>query len=371
MGSGSASGGSTAVRDVGPAARVPLLVLGLVALILGVAGGLVRLGFALPAPAAGIVWHGALMASAFFGTLISIERAVAIGRWWAYGAPAACGAGGIALLLSDTRLGFALLVLGAALYVLASGVIYLRQRTLHTGVLALGALGLLAANLALAAGLPSEAAVPSWIAFFALTIGGERLELSRLAPVPPAARLGFGVLSAAVLASALLALWSFDAGLRIGGALLLLSAGWLARYDIASRTVRASGLTRYIAVCLLAGYAWLALGGALLAARGGFTGGRDLWDAALHAVFIGFVFSMVFGHAPVILPAVLRVAFPYRGVLYVPLVLLHVTLVVRVLGDFGVASGWRGAGGAGNALAIALFIVVAAALVLGRSARSR
>lgn len=40
---------------------------------------------------------------------------------------------------------------------------------------------------------------------------------------------------------------------------------------------------------------------------------------------------MVFGHAPVILPAVLRVPLPYHPVLYLPLVLLHGALVLRIL----------------------------------------
>ena len=74
--------------------------------------------------------------------------------------------------------------------------------------------------------------------------------------------------------------------------------------------LRATGLTRYIALCLLAGYAWLALSGVLLAMGASFDNGRALWDAALHSILLGFVFSMVFGHAPVILPAVLRVALP-------------------------------------------------------------
>ena len=81
------------------------------------------------------------------------------------------------------------------------------------------------------------------------------------------------------------------------------------------------------------------------------------YDAALHAVFVGFVFSMVFGHAPVILPAVLRVRFPYHPVLYVPLVVLHASLAVRVLVSVPVGA-W------GNAAAIALFVATAAALVL-------
>ena len=81
------------------------------------------------------------------------------------------------------------------------------------------------------------------------------------------------------------------------------------------------------------------------------------YDAALHAVFVGFVFSMVFGHAPVIVPAVLRVRFPYHPVLYAPLALLHASLAVRVLVSVPVGA-W------GNAAAIALFVAIAALLVL-------
>ena len=43
----------------------------------------------------------------------------------------------------------------------------------------------------------------------------------------------------------------------------------------------------------------------------------------IHALFLGFVISIVFGHAPVILPAVLRVPLPYRSVFYRPLAMLH------------------------------------------------
>ena len=158
------------------------------------------------------------------------------------------------------------------------------------------------------------------------------------------------------------------AALRLACVLLVALAVWLARYDIASRTVRASGLTRYIAVCLLSGYAWLGFGGLALAVAG--SGAPDLWDAALHAVMLGFVFSMVFGHAPVILPAVLRVAFPYNAMLYAPFVVLHASLALRIAGDVFRAPAWRAAGAAGNAAAIVLFIATAAALVALRRTRA-
>jgi hypothetical protein len=352
------------VRDVPPPARAPLLALGFVALAFGVAGGLARLGIAPAAPGA-IAWHGALMASAFFGTLIALERAVALGRLWAYAAPLASGLGGVLLLAGSIRGALALFLVGSAIFGAASVVVFLKQRALHTGVLALGAAALFTANAALAAQAALDAVALGWIAFLALTIGGERLELSRLVRAPRAARAAFVLVSVALFAAALAAPWQTAAGLRLAGVLLVALAAWLARYDIASRTVRSSGLTRYIALCLLAGYAWLAFGGLALAAQGA---GRELWDAALHAVLLGFVFSMVFGHAPVILPAVLRVAFPYSAALYGPLALLHLSVALRVAGDLAHQAPWRAAGAAGNAVAIALFILTAAALVATRRA---
>jgi hypothetical protein len=80
---------------------------------------------------------------------------------------------------------------------------------------------------------------------------------------------------------------------------------------------------------------------------------------------------MVFGHAPVILPAVLRIPLPYRPLLYAPLALLHATLVLRIAGDFAASSALRAWGGAGNVAAIALFILTAAGLALSSRTRAR
>jgi hypothetical protein len=349
--------------DLPPRARAPLLLLGGIALLTGIAGGLVRLGVALPSPAQGIAWHGVLMASAFFGTLIALERAVAIGRLWAYLAPAGSGAGGIVVLAGALQTGFVLLALGAAVFAFASASIWWRERALHTGVLALGSLALFVANLGLATGSAVESVVPSWLAFFVLTIGGERLELSRLAPVPRAARLAFGAVAFAQFAAALAALGWLEPALRTLGVLFLATSAWLVRYDIATRTVRVPGQTRYIALSLLAGYAWLAIGALFVVVWWGRGEAGQAWDAALHSILVGYVFSMVFGHAPIILPAVLRVPLPYKPLLYAPLALLHAGLVARVAGDLVADAAWREAGALGNAAAILLFIVLAAWLV--------
>ena len=59
-----------------------LLALGFVSLAFGVAGGLARLS-GLEVAGTATALHGPLMVSAFFGTVISPERAVALGRVWA------------------------------------------------------------------------------------------------------------------------------------------------------------------------------------------------------------------------------------------------------------------------------------------------
>jgi hypothetical protein len=307
-----------------------------VSLAFGVAGGLARLSPLGVLPSA-VALHGPLMVSAFFGTVIALERAAALDRLWAYAAPLAAGLGGIALLAGFSA-GFALLVLAAGSFLLSTAVVLQRQRSLETATLLAGAAAWLAGNAALFHGTP---AVPWWIAFFALTIAAERLELSRYLKRPRWTRQAFAFLAVALVVAPLVP--------RLVGLVLVLLAAWLLAFDLARITVRQAGLPRYVAWCLLAGYFWLGLSGVLLFLS-------IAYDAALHAFFVGFVFSMVFGHAPVILPAVLRVRFPYRPVLYLPLVLLHLTLAVRVFLS-------TAAGAWGNAAAIALFIVTALVLV--------
>jgi hypothetical protein len=337
--------------------RVPLLVLGFVSLAFGVAAGLARFGFALKAPA---TLHGALLAGAFFGTVISLERAVAVARPWAYAAPLACGLAGLAWILgAPAAAGGALLFFGALVLVAASLLVWQRQPATHNAVLAAGAACLaLGGVTAVLAGVAP--AVPAWLGFLALTIAGERLELSRFMPPSPGARLAFAAVCAALFASVVVALLAPETGWSLLAASLLAHAIWLAAKDIARRTVREQGLTRYIAWALLAGYGWLALGALAALGSAEFAPGRPAWDAALHAWFLGFVFSMVFGHAPIIAPALLRVGLPYHAVFYVPLVLLHASVAARVAGSLLVMPGLREAAALGHAAAIVLFILTMA-----------
>ena len=148
---------------------------------------------------------------------------------------------------------------------------------------------------------------------------------------------------------------------------LLALAAWLLRNDIARRTVHQRGLTRYIAVCLLSGYVWLIVGGLVLLAAGELAPGNVSYDALVHALGMGFVFSMVFGHAPIIFPAVLRVAVPYHPYFYAPLIALHGSLVLRLAGDALDDFTLVRAGGLLGAIALAGFIIgTVSAVIRGR-----
>jgi hypothetical protein len=65
----------------------------------GLTGALVLLGVPMPAGTLPLAaTHGVLMTLGFLGTLIALERAVALGRSWGYAAPVGAGLGAMALV---------------------------------------------------------------------------------------------------------------------------------------------------------------------------------------------------------------------------------------------------------------------------------
>jgi hypothetical protein len=332
------------------------------ALVAGVAGGLMRAGVALPEPVIGawmtpaVADHAFLMICAFMGTVISIERAVAVKQRFAFAAPLASGAAGLAMLAGATALAAWLAVLAGVVFIAVNVSVVMRQRMAHTALLLIGAGAWGIGNLLFASRASPGAVVPWWFSFLVLTIAAERLEMTRLmrrrAGAAPALRVVLAVLLLGCAASAVSPLLG---GVLYGAALAGLAA-WLLCFDIARRTVMAHGLSRYMAVCLLLGYAWLAVAGVAWIAA---AMGQPLRDVALHALGLGFVFSMMLGHAPVILPALARVKLHFGAWFYLPLALLHGTLLVRLLGGHGEAH-LRSAGALGNALSILLFVTTVA-----------
>ena len=157
---------------------------------------------------------------------------------------------------------------------------------------------------------------------------------------------------------------------RLFAAGLLALALWLLQYDIARRNIGTQGLTRFIAACLLSGYVWLAVAG-LLGLAGAFSPGHPWRDAPLHAIALGFVLAMVFGHAPIIFPAVTRIKIPYHPALYLPLALLHLTLAVRVLGGLADHFALRQYAALTNGLVLLVFIATMVTLVRSKARKGQ
>ncbi len=362
----------------------------------GVWAGLVRLGWAWRLPRS--AWagnHGALMVAGFLGTLICLERAVALRQARAYG-PAIAAALGTTMLVLGLPVSWAgVLLTGGAL---GLGLLYWPGLTTggpaplpgeapaairpwkaptHHLVMAAGAGLWLGGNILWLSGRALVQVVPWWAGFLLFTIAGERLELSRILrpPRPVRALLLLGV--AIYVAGAALAVALPGAGVRLAAAGSLLLALWLLRFDLARRNLRRSGLTRYIAVCLVTGYAWLAVSGLLgliFGAAGSLDGGAStagpLNDARLHAFFLGFVFSLILAHAPLLFPAVSGRRLAYSWRFYAPLILLQFSLGLRLAGDLLAQTTWRRWGGLFNAVSLLLFILITAAASRGHAADS-
>jgi len=343
--------------------RYALLAFALAALIAAMWAGLLRLDLELPylQPALALS-HGPLMISGFLGTLISLERSVALNRRWAYGAPLLCAIGTLGLLAGFPGVQWPLLIVAGSLALVWNFIAIVRRQTaLFTIAMAAGAAAWLVGNALWIFGVPIPQMVHWWAAFLVLTIAGERLELSRLAPRPANAGYLFLVSAAVFLASLVWASLQRARGLEIAGVGLLLLALWLARFDVARYTIRQAGLPRFIALHLLAGYFWLALGGVFWVLTPSTTLNSNWehfqYDAMLHSIFLGFVFSMIFAHAPIIFPAVTGRPLFYRNTLYIHDVLLHFSVALRIISDGAGQFSINRWSGVLNVLAITVFIV--------------
>ncbi len=228
------------------------------------------------------------MICGFFGVVIALERAVAIGRGWAYAGPLL--AGSAAPRRSPVRRRSRPGSSWPAAVVLLAASIDVRRRQTALFTFTLGArrrlLDRSATSLWLAGLDRCTRSSPWWLAFLILTIAGERLELSRFLPPSPVARRVFAAILVVIVRRARRRALAVGRPLFAGGLLAL--ALWLLKQDIARRTVRGKGLTRFIAVCLLSGYAlarrWAARS---CSAPAGWRPAPPAYDAALHALGAG------------------------------------------------------------------------------------
>ena len=120
--------------------RAPLLAAALLTMVWSAWLGLVRLGWPLPVPSADhVLLHGPLFVGGFFGTLIALERAVALGSPWAYAGPILTVAGAALLVAGHAAPAALATTGGSAVLVIASAAILCRQPSLVALTMGAGA----------------------------------------------------------------------------------------------------------------------------------------------------------------------------------------------------------------------------------------
>lgn len=348
--------------------RFAIMAVAIMALLSALWAGLLRAGWTWPTPFNTLPpGHGPLMVCGFLATVIGLERAVGLGHRWAFAAPILSAAGALALIAgAPTDLSALLCALGSLVLVVVLVQLLRIQIALYLVAIVLGALCLFAGNLLWLFGWPIPVAALWWVAFLVITVSGERLELSRMLRLSTCKRSLYAFALGLLILAPIVGLADYAMSMHLLGIALIAMAVWLLSFDIAWRRLRAGGQARYTAVCLLTGYAWLAVAGVIALTLGGPMAG-PVYDAILHAVFLGFVFSMIFGHAPIIFPAVLQLPVRYVPPMYIPLVTLQLSLALRIAGDLVPWYPARLWGALLGALSILLFLVILASTVVLRA----
>lgn len=359
--------------------QLPLLGLIVAGMVVGITTGLARLGIDMPSVATErVMLHGPILIAGVFGTLIALERAVAmkalLGRTWTFAdaAPVLSAAGLVVLLVNGATVpAIALLTAGAAMLVAVNLFFLRRAPTLDVLTMLLGAVFLLLADVAWLMERPVPFLTSWWVAFLVLTVVGERLELAKLRAHGQLAYALFGIAVAAYIGALLWMVVDEGLGMRLSGAGLIALALWLLRFDIATVTIHREGLPRFVAACLLAGYVWMGIAGAIvLFSEPTFAGFS--YDAYLHAILLGFVFSMVFGHGPIIFPAIMERPISFNSFAYVPLILLHFSVALRIVADLAGNQMIRQAAGVWTGVAVVLYgVFVVYGLIRGNSRSKR
>ena len=338
--------------------KVPFILLVAACLISGIFTGWFRLGFDLPVESV-FLHHGAIMTGSFLGTVILLERIVAMKKKWLFAFPLINGFSVIFYFLDLKEVAFVCLIIGAVGLVFVFYRINLKHGDLPHRIMWIGATAWLIGNIHLLLFASYAHSILWWMAFLLLTIVGERLELSRFLPVSNTKKYVLLAFLALFLVSCVLP-FHMGGQYLTGGSMVLISS-WLVLYDMVRKSIKMPGIHRFSAITLLFGYIWLAIAGILYILN---VTGEITYDALIHSFFLGFIFSMIFAHAPIILPGVLGLNLrPYHPTLYIWVVIFQISLLIRVSGGLFSMSGWKQWGGLVNGIVILLFLINLVGLV--------
>ena len=169
----------------------------------------------------------------FLGTVIGIERAVALKKTWTYGAPIFAVLSAIAQLftmLDELSQTFA--VISSAILFAIFCSLWWRQHESYLIIIGFGAALWFVGNSLWLVNYPYFIVAAWWAGFLVLTITGERLELSRFRSLPRGNRLLL-FCAIAVFVVGLSRISVSEPGSRVAGAALAIIALWLLRHRVA------------------------------------------------------------------------------------------------------------------------------------------
>jgi hypothetical protein len=345
--------------------RLPFILLAVFSLIIGLLAGLQRMGWGFPVNITS-THHGGIMVGGFVGTLITLEKIIPLRKKFLFAVPLLSGASVIAFFF-DFRLSVALLLAASGGFCMVTIIYWLKEHSLVYSMMVAGALCWFIGNVTFGAGGFYPAAVPWWMGFVLLVICSERLDLMKFLPVTPKQKLLFAAMSSAFVIGSLLTfhgVGKYFAAVSLAGLAL-----WLMRHDVVGINLKKQDLKKYVGVALLAGYCALLLSGVFVV----LISDKPLgYDILVHTFFIGFVFSMIFAHGPIILPGVLGISVrPYHPVFYLWLILLHTSWTIRVVADINLDMQTRKYSGLISAVAIiGYFLSIAVTTFRGRRAKT-
>jgi len=340
--------------------RIPFVLTAVLNLIVGIWAGLIRMGWDIPgAPVA--VHHGAIMVGGFLSTLIALEKAIPLKRKLALVVPVISALSLVMVLPGYYQTGLYFLIAGSiGLFFIHAFYLYLHSRDLSIMLMLVGAGCLIVGNAMLLKTQFYPASFPWWMGFILLTITAERIELSKFLPVSINTRyLLLGFLGLFILG---LLIPFHGMGSYFSSVAMLGIALWMLRHDVIRIGLRKSGLTRFSSVALLIANVWLILVGILLATS---PDTAYSYDMLVHGFFIGYTFAMIFAHGPIILPGVLGITSkPFHPILYVWLLLVQGSLLLRLIADSLFKSEWRQWSGLFSGLGILLYFITLVVLVI-------
>lgn len=337
--------------------RLPILLFAMLCLLSGLYSGLNRIGWNLYATPL-TAHHGAIMVGGFLGTLIALEKIIPLKKKSLYLIPIVNASSVVFFFLNQPKVSIYILVVSSIALAFVFLYYYRIQRERIYILMFIGAICWLTGNMLLLTKFFYPLAFPWWAAFVLFIIAAERMELMKFRPI---SRFNKNIFIVLLLCFVIGVLFSFHgAGNLICGLSLVGSSLWLLKNDMIGINVKKTNLPRFTAISLLTGYVCLLLTGIF------FFSLSDQWltyDAIVHTFFIGFVFSMIFAHGPMILPGVMGIAVtPFNPILYLWLIILHISWLIRIFADVLVELEVRKMSGLLSALAILGYFITMAIL---------